>query len=79
MRLPTQKVWITMDVNIITQLIGSIGFPIVAFIMMYWLFKEYLEKLIDAITRLDTSISNQTVLMELLEKKLKEEKENDSE
>lgn len=64
-----------MDVNVITTLIGSIGFPIVAFIMMYWLFKEYLEKLIEAINRLDTSISNQTILMELLEKKLKEDGE----
>ena len=44
--------------------------------MMYWLFKEYLEKLIEAINRLDSSISNQILLMELLEKKIKKDDED---
>lgn len=27
----------TLDINEITQLINAVGFPIVAFIMMYWM------------------------------------------
>lgn len=38
-----------MDVSAIGQLIGSIGFPIVAFIMMFYLFKDNMSKLNDTV------------------------------
>ena len=38
-----------MNVNEIGQLIGSVGFPIVAFCMMYYLFKDNMSKLTDTL------------------------------
>lgn len=34
-----------MDVGAISQLIGAVGFPIVAFVMMFYLFKDNMNKL----------------------------------
>ena len=34
-----------MDVGVISQLIGAVGFPIVAFVMMFYLFKDNMNKL----------------------------------
>ena len=54
-----------MDVATIGQLIGSVGFPIVAFVMMFYLFKDNMSKLNDtlnnntkAITELNEYIQN---------------------
>ena len=54
-----------MDVATIGQLIGSVGFPIVAFVMMFYLFKDNMSKLNDtlnnntkAITELNEYIKN---------------------
>ena len=38
-----------MDVANIGQLIGSVGFPIVAFVMMFYLFKDNMSKLNDTL------------------------------
>ena len=38
-----------MDVNAISQLIGCVGFPIVAFVMMFYLFKDNMSKLNDTL------------------------------
>ena len=46
-----------MDWTTITQLIGSIGFPIVMCVMLYNMIKEHLQKLIDSISQNNLEIA----------------------
>lgn len=41
-----------MDINGITQLIGTVGFPIVAYIMMFYMCNNTIKENTDAINRL---------------------------
>ena len=61
-----------MDINTIMQAIGSIGFPIVACIGLFYLYNETITKLVNTLTKMDTTLDR--ICDELkLEKKEKEE------
>lgn len=60
-----------MDINTVGQLVGSIGFPIVSFFMMFWLFKDNMSKLTETVE------NNTKALVELNEIIRKEMKDND--
>lgn len=58
-----------MEIDIITQLIGSIGFPIAAFVMLYYMMNTTLKDL-------QTTMSeNTTAITKLIEKMEVDEKE----
>lgn len=56
-----------MDVSTATTLIGSLGFPIVACIYMFYLIKDMNEKHKDEVAQLKESISANTSAIEKLE------------
>lgn len=56
-----------MDLNVIAQLIGSMGFPIVACIGLFYLYNETITKITNTLELLNKSV-------ELLAEELKEKK-----
>lgn len=55
----------TLDINEVTQLINAVGFPIVAFIMMYWMCNNTIKEntqstsdLKDAINKLNDRLGS---------------------
>ena len=60
-----------LDVANIGQLIGSVGFPIVAFVMMFYLFKDNMSKLNDTLN------NNTKAITELYEFMKSEVRNND--
>lgn len=57
-----------MDISTITGLIGSLGFPIVAFILMYKMSTDSLDKIEKSLSKLYTAISLLTQRIEYVEK-----------
>ena len=47
-----------MDIQEITQVISSVGFPIVACGALFWMINTTMAKLTDAITELTKSLDN---------------------
>lgn len=45
-----------MDVSVILQAIGSVGFPIVAACAMFYLYDKTIKELTNTLTRIDTTM-----------------------
>ena len=45
-----------MDANTITQIISSVGFPIVAAVAMFWLYDKTIRELTATIQKVDTTL-----------------------
>ena len=45
-----------MDVNMIIQAIGSVGFPIVAACAMFYLYDKTIKELTETLTRIDSTM-----------------------
>lgn len=45
-----------MDVSVIIQAIGSVGFPIVAACAMFYLYDKTIKELTNTLTRIDTTM-----------------------
>lgn len=58
-----------MEIDVITQLIGSIGFPIAAFVMLFYMMNTTLKDL------QNTMSENTTAITKLIEKMDADEKE----
>ena len=63
-----------MDVNVIIQAIGSVGFPIVACIGLFYLYNETITKITNTLDLLNKSVE---MLAEELKRKDREHEEKD--
>ena len=63
-----------MDVNVIIQAIGSVGFPIVACIGLFYLYNETITKITNTLELLNKSVE---MLAEELKRKDREYNEKD--
>lgn len=61
-----------MDANTITTLVGSLGFPIVCCIALFWYITKLTKQHKDEITELRSAIDNNTNVMNQLVNKLNE-------
>lgn len=59
-----------MDVNVITQLISSVGFPIACCIFLFWANNKQNERHTEEVEKLRTSVDNNTKAMLKLCQKL---------
>lgn len=59
-----------MDVTVLTQLIGSLGFPIVACLYLFYLHNKSEERHKQEVERLSESVDNNTRALEKLIEKL---------
>ena len=58
-----------MDINVITQLIGSLGFPIMVAIACFWYINKQTEQHKAEIDNMSEAVNNNTlVIQKLLEK-----------
>ena len=58
-----------MDINVITQLIGSLGFPIMVAIACFWYINKQQEQHKEEINKLSEAVNNNTlVIQKLLDK-----------
>lgn len=64
-----------MDVATIGQLIGSVGFPIVSFLIAAYFIKYTYDKSFDSISKLTEAVNNNTIVLTNLVEKL-EDKED---
>lgn len=55
-----------MDVNAVTSAIGSLGFPIVACVVLFWYLNKERESHADEIDRLRESLDKNTEILEKL-------------
>lgn len=60
-----------VEIDVITNLIGSIGFPIAAFIMLYWMMNTTLKDIQSVMSE------NTLAIMKLIEKMDAQEGSND--
>lgn len=66
-----------MDITTISQLIGSLGFPVVACIAMFWLCNTTLKANTDAINGVTAAVKENTAqLVQLLTQQLDDGGEN---
>ena len=61
-----------MDFQSIAQLIGSIGFPIVACLLAFWYIKQTTESHKQEIDRLSEALQNNTLALQHLADKMEE-------
>lgn len=59
-----------MDVATIGQLIGSVGFPIVSFLIAAYFIKYTYDKSFDSISKLTEAVNNNTIVLTNLVEKL---------
>lgn len=59
-----RKELMSMDINVISQFIGSVGFPIVACVMLYKMINETMQKNTDAINKLSDAMTDFKTTME---------------
>ena len=59
-----------MDANAIVQAIGSVGFPIVAAIGMFYLYDRTIKELTQTITKIDTTLQNLVNHLSQIEKEV---------
>ena len=58
-----------MDINVITQLIGSLGFPIIVAIACFWYINKQTEQHKAEIDKMSEAVNNNTlVIQKLLDK-----------
>ena len=58
-----------MDINVITQLIGSLGFPIMVAIACFWYINKQTEQHKSEIDKMSEAVNNNTlVIQKLLDK-----------
>ena len=50
------RTWISMDVNVIIQAIGSVGFPIVACCALFYLYDKTITKLTTTLEKVDKTL-----------------------
>lgn len=51
-----QRIGVTMDVNVILQAIGSVGFPIVACCALFYLYDKTITKLTSTLDKVDKTL-----------------------
>lgn len=51
-----RKIGVTMDVNVILQAIGSVGFPIVACCALFYLYDKTITKLTSTLDKVDKTL-----------------------
>ena len=59
-----------MDVNVITQLIGSLGFPIAACVALFYRMNKQDEQHKEEMTKITESLNNNTIALTRLSEKL---------
>ena len=59
-----------MDVTVITQLIGSVGFPIAACIALFYRMNKQDEQHKEEMTKITESLNNNTIALTRLSEKL---------
>ena len=59
-----------MDIQTITSLIGSLGFPIAACIAMFWTLNKEREERMEEMKKFTEAINNNTMALESLKGKL---------
>ena len=59
-----------MDVQTITSLVGSLGFPIAACIAMFWTLNREREERMEEMKKFTEAINNNTIALESLKGKL---------
>lgn len=56
------------EMNVLVQLIGSVGFPIVAFCGIFYLYDKTVKELTVTITKIDTTLQHVLTHLEMTEK-----------
>lgn len=51
-----RRIGVTMDVNVILQAIGSVGFPIVACCALFYLYDKTITKLTSTLDKVDKTL-----------------------
>ena len=51
-----RRIGVTMDVNVILQAIGSVGFPIVACCALFYLYDKTITKLTSTLEKVDKTL-----------------------
>lgn len=51
-----QRIGVTMDVNVLLQAIGSVGFPIVACCALFYLYDKTITKLTSTLDKVDKTL-----------------------
>lgn len=60
-----------MDINVIAQLIGSLGFPIVACVAMFWQMNQITKRHQEEVEKLQETLENNTKALVQLSERLK--------
>lgn len=61
-----------MDVEMISNLISSVGFPIFVCLVLFWFIKNYLDKFLTAINDFNINIEKNTNSLENLASKIED-------
>lgn len=65
-----------MDVNVILQAIGSVGFPIVACCALFYLYDKTITKLTTTLDKVDKTLDKMFERLERVEKHINTDKES---
>lgn len=61
-----------MDIELITNLISTVGFPIFVCLVLFWFIKTYLDKFITTLGEFSTNLDKNTTSLNRLSEKLEE-------
>lgn len=66
-----------MDITAITQVIGSLGFPIVAAVACFYQMGKQEESHKEEMTKITEALNNNTLVIQKLSDRIEEERRND--
>lgn len=65
-----------MDVNVILQIIGSLGFPIAAYLLIFWELHQQQEEHKEEMEKITAALNNNTAAILELSGRLKDDQRN---